>query len=155
MAVIDGDIASSNDQDRGPPIRSPFTVGHSAGVAGMAETAARRLGLPERDAADVRRAGLLHDLGRFGVPAAVWNKADALTVDEAKRVKEHPSLTELVLARSSALGHLGTLAGLHHERLDGSGYRSVSAAFQPVASQVLAVADAYHTKLEHAPTAMR
>jgi ATP/maltotriose-dependent transcriptional regulator MalT len=100
---------------------------------------------------DVRRAGLLHDLGRSGVPAAVWNKADALTADEAKRVREHPSLTELVLARSSALGHLGTLAGLHHERLDGSGYRGVSAAFQPVASQVLAAADAYHTKLEPRP----
>jgi HD-GYP domain-containing protein (c-di-GMP phosphodiesterase class II) len=132
-------------------IRSPFTVGHSAGVANMAEAAARRLGLASRDAADVRRAGLLHDLGRSGVPAAVWNKVDPLTIDEAKRVKEHPSLTGLVLARSSALGHLGTLAGLHHERLDGSGYRGVSAAFQPVASQVLAVAAAYRTKLEPRP----
>ena len=62
-----------------------------------------------------------------------------------------PSLTELVLACSGALGHLGTLAGLHHERLDGSGYRGVSASFLPVAAQILAAADAYHTKTEPRP----
>jgi HD-GYP domain-containing protein (c-di-GMP phosphodiesterase class II)/DNA-binding CsgD family transcriptional regulator len=145
LEAVERAIASFAD------IRSPFTVGHSAGVAGIAEAAALGLGLPARDATELRRAGLLHDLGRSGVPAAVWNKVSPLTIHEAKRVKEHPSLTELVLARSSALGHLGTLAGLHHERLDGSGYRGVSAAFQPVASQVLAVADAYHTKLEPRP----
>jgi HD-GYP domain-containing protein (c-di-GMP phosphodiesterase class II) len=132
-------------------IRCPFTVGHSSAVAGIAEEAARRLGLSVDDAAAVQRAGLLHDLGRCGVPAAVWNKADPLTPREWERVKDHPSLTELVLARSGALGHLGTLAGLHHERLDGSGYRGVSASFLPVAAQVLAAADAYHTKTEPRP----
>jgi DNA-binding CsgD family transcriptional regulator len=132
-------------------IRSPFTVGHSSGVATVAEAAARGLGLSDDDAAAVHRAGLVHDLGRSGVPAAVWNKTEALTPQEWERVKEHPSLTELVLARSSALGHLGTLAGLHHERLDGSGYRGVSASFLPLAAQILAAADAYHTKTEPRP----
>jgi HD-GYP domain-containing protein (c-di-GMP phosphodiesterase class II) len=132
-------------------IRSPYTVGHSSGVAIVAEAAARGLRLSDEDAATVHRAGLIHDLGRSGVPAAVWNKPDPLTPSEWERVKEHPSLTELVLARSGALGHLGTLAGLHHERLDGSGYRGVSASFLPVAAQVLAAADAYHTKTEPRP----
>ena len=132
-------------------IRSPYTVGHSSGVAIVAEAAARGLRLSDADAATVHRAGLIHDLGRSGVPAAVWNKADPLTPSEWERVKEHPSLTELVLARSGALGHLGTLAGLHHERLDGSGYRGVSASFLPVAAQILAAADAYHTKTEPRP----
>jgi HD-GYP domain-containing protein (c-di-GMP phosphodiesterase class II) len=132
-------------------VRSPYTFGHSAGVALAAESAARRLRLPERDVRDVHRAGQVHDLGRSGVPVAVWDKAGPLTHDEWARVKSHPSLTELVLARSAAMGHLGTLAGLHHERLDGSGYRGVSASFQPVAAQVLAAADAYHTKLEPRP----
>jgi len=117
----------------------------------VAEAAARGLGLSDDDAAAVHRAGLVHDLGRSGVPAAVWNKTEALTPQEWERVKEHPSLTELVLARSSALGHLGTLAGLHHERLDGSGYRGVSASFLPLAAQILAAADAYHTKTEPRP----
>jgi HD-GYP domain-containing protein (c-di-GMP phosphodiesterase class II)/DNA-binding CsgD family transcriptional regulator len=132
-------------------IRSPYTVGHSSGVAAVAEAAARGLRLSDEDAATVHRAGLIHDLGRSGVPAAVWNKTDPLTPSEWERVKEHPSLTELVLARSGALGHLGTLAGLHHERLDGSGYRGVSSSFLPVAAQILAAADAYHTKTEPRP----
>ena len=132
-------------------IRSPYTVGHSSGVAAVAEAAARGLRLSDEDAATVHRAGLIHDIGRSGVPAAVWNKPDPLTPSEWERVKEHPSLTELVLARSGALGHLGTLAGLHHERLDGSGYRGVSASFLPVAAQILAAADAYHTKTEPRP----
>jgi len=132
-------------------IRSPFTVGHSSGVAIVAEAAARGLRLSDEDAATVHRAGLIHDLGRSGVPAAVWNKAEPLTPQELERVKEHPSLTELVLARSGALGHLGTLAGLHHERLDGSGYRAVTASFLPVPAQILAAADAYHTKMEPRP----
>ena len=103
----------------------------------------------------VHRAGLIHDLGRSGVPAAVWNKTDPLTPSEWERVKEHPSLTELVLARSGALGHLGTLAGLHHERLDGSGYRGVSASFLPVAAQILAAADAYPHEDRATPTSRR
>ena len=132
-------------------IRSPFTLGHSSGVAVVAGEAARRLGLSDDDAAAVHRAGLLHDLGRCGIPAAVWNKVGPLTPSEWKRVKEHPSLTELVLARSGALGHLGTLAGLHHERLDGSGYRAVTASFLPVPARVLAAADAYRTRIEPRP----
>jgi DNA-binding CsgD family transcriptional regulator len=66
-------------------------------------------------------------------------------------MRRHPSLTELVLARSNALGHLGTLAGLHHERLDGSGYRGISAASLPVTARILATADTYQTKLESRP----
>jgi len=132
-------------------IRSPFTVGHSSGVAAVAGEAARRLGLSDDDAATVHRAGLLHDLGRCGVPAAVWNKPGPLTLSEWERVKEHPSLTELVLARSGALGHLGALAGLHHERLDGSGYRRVTASFLPVPARILAAADAFRTKTEPRP----
>ena len=132
-------------------IRSPYTVGHSAGVAVVAETAARGLRLSNEEAATLHLAGLIHDLGRSGVPAAVWNKTEPLTPSEWERVKEHPSYTELVLARSGALGHLGTLAGLHHERLDGSGYRGVSASFLPVAAQILAAADAFHTKTEPRP----
>jgi HD-GYP domain-containing protein (c-di-GMP phosphodiesterase class II) len=132
-------------------LRSEYTLGHSTGVAALAEGAARQLGLSELEAVALRRAGLLHDLGRAGIPVSVWDKRDALTAEEWERVKRHPSLTELVLARSSALGHLGTLAGLHHERLDGSGYRGVHASFLPAAARVLAAADAYKSKLEPRP----
>lgn len=132
-------------------VRSQYTLGHSVGVAALAEAAAHGLELSEDEAIALRRAGLLHDMGRTGVPVAIWDKAGPLTNDEWERVKQHPSLTELVLARSSALGHLGLLAGLHHERLDGSGYRAVPASFLSVGARVLAAADAYQTKTEVRP----
>jgi HD-GYP domain-containing protein (c-di-GMP phosphodiesterase class II) len=132
-------------------MRSPYTVGHSPGVAALAQGAARKLGLSGGEATSLRQAGLLHDLGRAGVPASAWNKAEPLSDEQWKRMRRHPSLTELVLARSNALGHLGTLAGLHHERLDGSGYRGISAASLPVTARILAVADTYQTKLEPRP----
>lgn len=132
-------------------LRSPFTLGHSTGVAQLAERTARELGLSNGEAVEVRRAGFLHDLGRIGVPAGFWNSASPWTAQEWERARQHPSLTELVLARSRALGHLGTLAGLHHERLDGSGYRGVPDSFLPLAARILAAADTYHAKTEPRP----
>jgi len=132
-------------------MRSPCTVGHSVAVATLAEDAALRLGLSPREALSARHAGLLHDLGRAGVPISTWDKKTALTDAEWERLKRHASLTELVLARSDALGHLGAVAGLHHERLDGTGYRGATDASLPLAARLLAVADAYQTKLEPRP----
>ena len=132
-------------------LRSPYTLGHSTGVASLAEQTARQLGLSEDEAVALRRAGYLHDIGRIGVPAGFWNTPTRWTAAEWDRAKQHPALTELVLARSTALGHLGTLAGLHHERLDGSGYRGVRGSFLPVAARILAAADTYHAKVEPRP----
>jgi HD-GYP domain-containing protein (c-di-GMP phosphodiesterase class II) len=132
-------------------LRSPYTLGHSPGVARLAGQAGSQLGLTDDDAADLHRAGLFHDLGRTGVPVAVWNSTTPWSrVDEA-RARKHPALTELVLARSTGLGPIGTIAGLHHERLDGSGYRAVRGSFQPLAARILAAADTYHTKIEPRP----
>jgi HD-GYP domain-containing protein (c-di-GMP phosphodiesterase class II) len=131
--------------------RSVYTLGHSPQVAFLAEVTVRNLGLSVGESTAVRHAGLLHDLGRLGVPVALWDKRDPLSAPEWERMIHHPALTELLLARSHALGHLGMLAGLHHERLDGSGYRSVPASFLPLAARVLAVADTYRTKQESRP----
>ncbi|HEX5369669.1 MAG TPA: HD domain-containing phosphohydrolase [Dehalococcoidia bacterium] len=132
-------------------MRSPYTVGHSPAVGVLAEATARMLGLSNAEAISLRQAGLLHDLGRAGVPVSSWNKAEPLSGEEWERMRRHPSLTELVLSRSTALGHLGTLAGMHHERLDGSGYRGMSAASLPVTARILTTADCYQTKLEPRP----
>jgi HD-GYP domain-containing protein (c-di-GMP phosphodiesterase class II) len=133
-------------------LKSPFTVGHSRGVAGLAAAAAERCGLPGADIVAVRRAGLLHDLGRVGVSAGIWGKPAPLTDSEWERVRLHPYYTERVLARSDALAPLGALAALHHERLDGSGYhrRVTSAALAPGA-RILAAADVYHALTEPRP----
>ncbi|MBI4338332.1 MAG: HD domain-containing protein [Chloroflexi bacterium] len=133
-------------------VKSPYTLSHSTGVAGLAEGAAHKLSLPSADVATVRRAALLHDLGRIGVPVGIWDKAGPLAPAEWERVRMHPYLTERVLARSSSLCSLGALASLHHERLDGSGYhRGVSASLIPMAARILAVADFFHTKVEPRP----
>jgi DNA-binding CsgD family transcriptional regulator len=83
-------------------MKSPYTPGHSRGVAELAAEAARRCGLPEADAVTIRRAGLLHDLGRTGVPTSIWGKPGPLSEREWERVRMHPYYAERVLA---AAGH--------------------------------------------------
>lgn len=132
--------------------KSPFTISHSTGVAELAEAAARKLGLAEADVTSVRRAGLLHDIGSIGVPVGIWDKPGQFTQSEWERVRMHPYLTERVLAYSNILVHLGSLAALHHERLDGSGYhRGVGASGVPVGARILAAADAFHARIEPRP----
>lgn len=133
-------------------VKSPYTAGHSRGVADLAGAAAGVVGLPAVDAITVRRAGLLHDLGRLGVPNSIWDKHEALTLSETERVRMHPYLTERTLASSPALAPLAAVAIQHHERLDGSGYpRGLRGEALSVSGRVLAAADAYHAKLEPRP----
>jgi HD-GYP domain-containing protein (c-di-GMP phosphodiesterase class II) len=133
-------------------LKAPCLSGHSSGVAALASAAAERCGLPTGEVVSLRRAALLHDLGRVGVSAAIWNKPGRLTESEWERVRLHPYYTERVLARSGPLASLGQLAGRHHERLDGSGYhRGLPSAMQPAASRLLAAADAYRAMREPRP----
>ena len=133
-------------------VKSPYTLGHSRGVAELAASAAHRCGLPEADVVTIRRAGLLHDIGRVGVSAGIWVKPGPLSEREWERVRMHPYYTERVLARPPALARLGALASLHHERLDGSGYhRGVPASMLSPAARILAAADVYHAMIEPRP----
>lgn len=133
-------------------LRSPFLSGHSRGVADLAAAAAAELGLPEADIVATRRAGLLHDLGRHGIPGTIWDKRGPLTTAERERVRLHTYYTERMLARPAALARLGAIAAAHHERLDGSGYhRSLGVASLTTPRRVLAVADVYHALTEARP----
>jgi len=97
-------------------------------------------------------SGLVHDLGRLGVPNTIWDKKGTLSHAEAERVRMHPYLTERTLAASPALAPLAAIAVLHHERLDGSGYpRGVAGAALPVEGRLLAAADFYLAKTEPRP----
>ena len=106
-------------------LKSPYTLGHSRGVAELAAAAAGELGANTQT---VRRAGLVHDLGRMGVANTIWDKRAPLTAGEVERVRLHPYYTDRILASVPALACLAPVAAQHHERLDGSGYPRGSTA---------------------------
>ncbi|MGH2750739.1 MAG: HD domain-containing phosphohydrolase [Actinomycetota bacterium] len=133
-------------------LASAYLVGHSAGVAQLAAAAAQRCGFDAADRVTIRRAALVHDVGRVAVPVGVWQKAAPLTPDDWERVRLHAYHSERVLARSPFLAALAAIATTHHERLDGSGYhRGIAAAALTPAACVLAAADAYHAMTEPRP----
>ncbi|WP_103381457.1 HD domain-containing phosphohydrolase [Pseudonocardia dioxanivorans] len=133
-------------------LKSPYFIGHARTVAQLAGDAAAGLGLAPDEATRVRRAALVHDLGRLGVSNGIWDKRSPLTLAEQERIRTHPYLTERMLAFSSRLAELGAIAVLHHERLDGTGYpRGLSGGAIPVTGRILAAADRYATATEERP----
>ena len=133
-------------------LKSPYTHGHSTGVARIAVAAGENLGL---DASEVRRlevAALLHDLGRVGISDAIWEKPGPLNSLEQEQVRLHPYHSERILAASASFRPLATLAGMHHEHLDASGYpRGCRASEIPMPARVLAAADAYQAMTQRRP----
>jgi len=120
-------------------LRSPHRHGHSRRVAFLASKAAEHYGLPRKDAELVHRAGLVHDLGRLGVSSAIWQKTAPLSSTERERVFLYPHLTQRILGRVPGLKDVAALAGLHRERLDGSGYpKGVDGSFLSVSARILA-----------------
>ena len=133
-------------------VKSPSTLGHSRSVADLAAEAARLNSLPETDVMALRRAALLHDVGRVSVSARLWEKAGEFTDREWEQVRMHPYYTERILSRPKSLTKLGALGALHHERLDGSGYhRGATAAMLSPSARILAAADAYQRMTEPRP----
>jgi HD-GYP domain-containing protein (c-di-GMP phosphodiesterase class II) len=131
---------------------SPYLAGHSAGVAEVAVGAARRCGIDPAGTTTLRRAALVHDVGRVAIGARVWQKPAPLNADESEEVRLHAYHTERVLSRSPFLSALAPLAAAHHERLDGSGYhRGASGAELTLPARLLAAADAYHAMGEPRP----
>jgi HD-GYP domain-containing protein (c-di-GMP phosphodiesterase class II) len=133
-------------------LKSPSRLGHSRGVSSLAASAARHLGLPGDDVTLVERAALVHDLGIIGVPTSIWEKAGPLSAAERERVRTHPYLTERILSRQPRLAEIGAIAGLHHERADGSGYpRGLRGEAIPVGARLVAAADVFHAIGEDRP----
>jgi HD-GYP domain-containing protein (c-di-GMP phosphodiesterase class II) len=130
-------------------LKSMWTTGHSRGVADLAERAASLAGLAAADVVTLRRAALVHDIGRVAVPVGVWGKPGPLTRDEHEQVRLHAYHSERVLDACPALRPLARLAGSHGERCDGSGYhRGSRGADLPAAAWLLAAADCYQAMRE-------
>lgn len=133
-------------------IKQPATLNHSSQVAELTAHAAGHAGLPAGEVATLRRAGWLHDIGKTGVPARILHKPGPLSEREWEQVRLHPYHASRILAHSEALGPLGELAAMHHERPDGSGYhRQLPAAMLPSGARLLAAANAYRALLEDRP----
>ncbi len=124
--------------------KSPYTFNHSTGVADYAVAIGRVMGVPVHEITKLRRAGLLHDIGKLGVSNSILDKPAKLTDDEFAAVRLHPQFTEEILSRVSAFSQIAFAAGAHHERIDGGGYhRGLPGSRLPVAARILAVADVY------------
>jgi putative nucleotidyltransferase with HDIG domain len=122
--------------------KSPWTYGHSRGVAQIALGIAQALGLPDESLARVHRAGLLHDVGKLGVSNLILDKPGNLSSDEYVELRRHPEFTHQILQRSTAFYEIAEMAATHHERLDGRGYhRGIPAVELPIESRLLVVAD--------------
>jgi HD-GYP domain-containing protein (c-di-GMP phosphodiesterase class II) len=124
--------------------KSPYTAGHSMRVALYGDLVAEQLGLPPARRRWLRRAALLHDVGKLGVSNAVLDKPGKLEPDEWEAVKRHASHTESILGRIGPFAELARVAGAHHERLDGAGYpRGLTAEAITLETRIITTADIF------------
>jgi putative nucleotidyltransferase with HDIG domain len=122
------------------------------GVADAAMSIAQAMGLPVDRVQLVRRAALLHDIGKLSVSNSILDKATKLSETEWKAVEQHPGLTRQILERVGPFREMAIIAGEHHEKLDGSGYPNRLLAPQlSLESRIIAVADVYGALSEDRP----
>lgn len=132
--------------------KSPFTYNHSLGVASAAVEIAEGLGLSSQSITFVRRAALLHDIGKLSVSNAILEKPGKLDDTEWDAMKMHPVYTRVIVQMISGFENLGFIAGAHHERLDGRGYPDgLPAEKLPLTARILCVADVYQALTEKRP----
>lgn len=132
--------------------KSPYTFTHSMGVAEAAVEISEGLGLAPQTTIMVRRAALLHDIGKLSVSNAILEKPGKLDDEEWKAMKLHPAYSRTILRRISGFENLAFVAGAHHERLDGKGYPDgLSAEQLPLTARIICVADVYQALSEKRP----
>jgi putative nucleotidyltransferase with HDIG domain len=150
------DLATANDRLEGAGLsfatalvaaldaRDQYTAGHSACVAVYAKDIAARLGLSEEEQHTAHLAGLVHDIGKVGLPAGLLEKPGALTLEERRIMEEHSTIGERILSNVDGYGEIAKIVRHHHERVDGQGYPDrIPAEDAPLISRIIAVADAY------------
>jgi putative nucleotidyltransferase with HDIG domain len=132
--------------------RDRYTAGHSATVAIYARDIARRMGLSEQEQELVHLCGLVHDVGKIGLPAGLLEKPGALTLDERRHMEQHPVIGERILQKVDDYGEIAAIVRHHHERMDGLGYPDCLEGVEiPLLSRVISVADAYNAMTSDRP----
>jgi len=132
--------------------KSPFTYRHSIGVAAAAVGIACTMGMPEERIHFIRRAALLHDIGKLKVSNTILDKPGKPNEAEWRAIREHPIISQRILERVGAFREIAIVAGQHHEKLDGSGYpNGLTAQDLSLESRILTVADIYGALSENRP----
>jgi putative nucleotidyltransferase with HDIG domain len=132
--------------------RDQYTAGHSAAVAIYSRDVAARMGLPPETQEHAYLCGLVHDIGKIGLPPGLLEKPGALTLEERRQMQEHSAIGERILAHVDEYAEIATVVRHHHERIDGQGYpdgRTGDAI--PLVSRIIAVADAYNAMTSDRP----
>lgn len=124
--------------------KSPWTCRHSEGVAQISVGIADVMGFSRADRRYLRRAALLHDVGKLGISNLILDKPGKLNADELAEMRKHPKYTYEILNRVAGFRNLAELAASHHERMDGKGYhRGLPAEHISTGARILGVADMY------------
>jgi putative nucleotidyltransferase with HDIG domain len=132
--------------------KSPWTYRHSDRTCLIVVGLASELGLGVEALGDLRRAALLHDIGKLSISNRILDKPGPLTATEFATIKQHPLTGERILRTVPAMEHLAPLAAAHHERLDGGGYpRGLAADELDLAARLLAMADVYEALTSERP----
>jgi HD-GYP domain-containing protein (c-di-GMP phosphodiesterase class II) len=132
--------------------RDQYTAGHSAAVAIYSRDVAARMGLPPEMQEHAYLCGLVHDIGKIGLPPGLLEKPGALTLEERRQMQEHSAIGERILGHVDEYAEIATVVRHHHERIDGQGYpdgRTGDAI--PLVSRIIAVADAYNAMTSDRP----
>ena len=132
--------------------RDRYTAGHSAAVAIYSRDIARRMGLSAADQQRAHLCGLVHDIGKIGLPPGLLEKPGALTLDERRQMQEHAAIGERILEKVEGYAEIAKIVRHHHERIDGHGYPDGLVEDDiPLLSRIIAVADAYNAMTSDRP----
>ncbi|MBQ8171938.1 MAG: response regulator [Oscillospiraceae bacterium] len=124
--------------------KDKYTNGHSLRVAEYSRMIAKRLNMSQQEQEDIYYIGLLHDIGKIGVPDDIINKTSRLTDEEYAVIKTHPSIGAEILDKMSEIPDISVGAKYHHERYDGRGYpEGLCGENIPLVARIIGVADAY------------
>jgi putative nucleotidyltransferase with HDIG domain len=132
--------------------RDRYTAGHSASVAVYSRDIAVRLGLPQGEQKLAHLCGLVHDIGKVGLPPGLLEKPGALTLEERRQMEKHSAIGERILSKVDDYTEIARIVRHHHERVDGLGYPDQLAESEiPLLSRIIAVADAYDAMTSDRP----
>jgi putative nucleotidyltransferase with HDIG domain len=162
--VVTQDLAEANDRLRRASIsfatalvatldaRDQYTAGHSAAVAIYARDIAERMGLPEEQQELIHLCGLVHDIGKIGLPAGLLEKPGPLTLEERRQMEQHSEIGERILRNVDDYSEIADVVRWHHERIDGMGYPDgIPGEEIPLLSRIIGVADAYDAMTSDRP----